>query len=209
MFALHAGDRDPERAAPPGGPEARGRRRAAADQPRPPRRDHPEHLRGQPVARGCRRADRGRQGRRRKRASIGRSIGCTRRSATSGRSSSGSARRRGADSRGALESMAHELLAGSGIELALDLSGAAALDGRITPGGRPRADPDRPRGLSNVARHSGARQAPDRTRASRATRRAPAVEDDGAGFDPARAPGQRPLRAREPARPSRRRRRRR
>ena len=45
-------DRDRERPAPRGGPAAGGGRGAGADRPGPPRRDHPEPVRVEPVARG-------------------------------------------------------------------------------------------------------------------------------------------------------------
>jgi signal transduction histidine kinase len=85
---------------------------------------------------------------------------------------------------GALESMALELLAGSNIDLTLDLSDAAELDGRLSPEAAHELSQIAREALSNVARHSGA------TRARLVVDLAGdvatlTVEDDGSGFDPA------------------------
>ena len=55
--------------------------------------------------------------------------------------------------------MAHELLDGTGIDIAIDLSGAASLDGRLTPEAAHELRQIAREALSNVARHSGAGQA--------------------------------------------------
>jgi signal transduction histidine kinase len=89
---------------------------------------------------------------------------------------------------GAVESMAHELLDGTGIELALDLSGAAALDGRITPEAAHELSQIAREAVSNVARHSGARQARI-VLSVEADEAVLSVDDDGAGFDPAKRLG--------------------
>ena len=72
-------DRDRECAPPRPGPAAGGRGGARADRQGPPRRDHPEHLRGRPVARGRPGAGGGRVGppTRRSRASTARSTRST------------------------------------------------------------------------------------------------------------------------------------
>jgi signal transduction histidine kinase len=84
---------------------------------------------------------------------------------------------------GAVESMAHELLDGTGIELALDLSGAAALDGRVTPEAAHELSQIAREAVSNVARHSGARHARIALRVD-GDEAVLSVDDDGAGFDP-------------------------
>jgi signal transduction histidine kinase len=84
---------------------------------------------------------------------------------------------------GAVESMAHELLDGTGIELALDLSGAAALDGRVTPEAAHELSQIAREAVSNVARHSGARHARIALRVD-GDEAILSVDDDGAGFDP-------------------------
>ena len=84
----------------------------------------------------------------------------------------------------ALESMARELFAGSGTELALDLSGAAALEARISPEAAHELVQIAREGLSNVARHSGANRAALSLQFDGQTAEL-RVEDDGAGFDPA------------------------
>jgi signal transduction histidine kinase len=83
----------------------------------------------------------------------------------------------------ALESMARELLAGSETRLAMDLSGAAALDARLSPEAGHEIVQIAREALSNVARHSGATQAGLALRldGDAAVLR---IEDDGAGFDP-------------------------
>jgi len=82
-----------------------------------------------------------------------------------------------------LESMARDLLAGSSTSLSLDLSGASALDARLSPEAGHELVQIAREALSNVARHSGA------TRASLSLRldgddAELRIEDDGAGFDP-------------------------
>jgi len=83
----------------------------------------------------------------------------------------------------ALESMARELLAGSPTELRLDLSGAAALDGRLTPEAGHELVQIAREALSNVARHSDASDASLslQVEGDVAVLR---IEDDGRGFDP-------------------------
>ncbi len=90
----------------------------------------------------------------------------------------------------ALESIALELLDGSAIALSVDLSGADALDGRLSPeAGHELAQIAR-EALSNVARHSVARRASLSldvdVDGDQATLR---IEDDGIGFDPERRLG--------------------
>jgi signal transduction histidine kinase len=87
--------------------------------------------------------------------------------------------------RGALESVATELLAGSTIDVTLDLVAASELDARLTPEAAHELVQIAREALSNVARHSGA------TGASMSVRVEPGgatlrIEDDGAGFDPDR-----------------------
>ena len=108
----------------------------------------------------------------------------------------------GAGLRGALETMAHELVGGSAIGLTVDLSGAAALDRRLSPeaghelvqiargGSEQRRAPQR-RTASDprLARRGRDGDAPRRGRRFRLRSRAPA--------------GRRPLRPGEPARPGR------
>jgi signal transduction histidine kinase len=84
---------------------------------------------------------------------------------------------------GALESMARELLAGVPAELTVDLSGAATLDGQLSPEAGHELVQIAREALSNVARHSGA------TRASLSLRvdsdaAILRIEDDGIGFEP-------------------------
>lgn len=91
----------------------------------------------------------------------------------------------GAGLRGALESVATELLAGSTIDVTLDVAGASELDGRLAPEAAHELVQIAREALSNVARHSGA------SRASMSMRVEPGgatlrVEDDGMGFDPDR-----------------------
>jgi len=89
---------------------------------------------------------------------------------------------------GALESMARELLGGTLINLTLDLAGAAELGGRVTPEAAHELSQIAREALSNVARHSGARQAvlsvdvDDNVATLR-------IEDDGVGFEPREARG--------------------
>lgn len=84
---------------------------------------------------------------------------------------------------GAVESMAHELLDGTGIDLALDLSGAASLDGRVTPEAAHELSQIAREAVSNVARHSGAGHARIALRVE-GEDAVLSVDDDGAGFDP-------------------------
>jgi signal transduction histidine kinase len=84
---------------------------------------------------------------------------------------------------GALESMAHELLDPTGIELGLDLSGAAALDGLVTPEAAHELSQIAREAVSNVARHSGARRAWIALRVD-GDEAVLSIDDDGAGFDP-------------------------
>ena len=84
---------------------------------------------------------------------------------------------------GAVESMAHELLDGTGIDVALDLSGAAALDGRISPEAAHELSQIAREAVSNIARHSGAGEARI-TISVKGDEAVLTVDDDGAGFDP-------------------------
>jgi signal transduction histidine kinase len=89
---------------------------------------------------------------------------------------------------GALEPMAHELLAGTGINLTLELSDAAELDRRLSPEAAHELSQIAREALSNVARHSGASRA--RLHISVAGDVATlTVEDDGSGFDLGRTLG--------------------
>ena len=72
---------------------------------------------------------------------------------------------------GAVESMAHELLDGTGIDLALDLVRGCGARRSGHAGGRPRAEPDRPRGRQQ--RRPPQRRAPGPDRAPRRGRRRP------------------------------------
>jgi signal transduction histidine kinase len=88
----------------------------------------------------------------------------------------------GAGLAGALEATARDLFAGSGTELFLDLSGAPALDLRLSPEAGHELVQIAREALSNVARHSGA----TRARLSLLVDADGAelrVEDDGSGFD--------------------------
>ena len=87
---------------------------------------------------------------------------------------------------GALESMAHDLLTGSEIDLTLELAGAAELGGRIAPEAAHELVQIAREALSNIARHSGARRAvlAVAVDGDSATLR---VVDDGRGFDRAGA----------------------
>jgi signal transduction histidine kinase len=89
---------------------------------------------------------------------------------------------------GAIEAMAGELLAGSGVDLVLDLAGAARLDARLHPEAAHEVVQIAREALSNVARHSGASRASVTLRVAGddATLR---IEDDGVGFDTARRLG--------------------
>jgi signal transduction histidine kinase len=89
----------------------------------------------------------------------------------------------GAGLRLTLETMAGELLAGSSTNLRLNLSGAAALDGRLSPEAGHELVQIAREALSNVARHSGAGRAAlslsiDGDMAELR------IEDNGKGFDP-------------------------
>ena len=89
----------------------------------------------------------------------------------------------GAGLRLTLETLARELLAGSTTQLSIDLSGAASLDGRLTPEAAHELVQVVREALSNVARHSGAGRAKlvllvDGDVAELR------VEDNGSGFDP-------------------------
>jgi len=90
--------------------------------------------------------------------------------------------------RGALESMAGDLLNGSDIDVALDLSGAADLDGRIHPEANHELLQIAREAVSNIVRHSHARHAELslRVEGDEATL---CIEDDGAGFEPDRRRG--------------------
>jgi signal transduction histidine kinase len=83
-----------------------------------------------------------------------------------------------------LEAMAGELLSGSSTKLDLDLAGASALDGRLSPEAGHELVQIAREALSNVARHSGASRASLRltVEGDEAELR---VEDNGRGFDPA------------------------
>lgn len=85
--------------------------------------------------------------------------------------------------RGALESMAHELLTGSDVELNLDLSGAAELEGRLPPEAGHELSQIAREALSNVARHSAASQA-SLSLQVQGDAAILEVRDDGKGFDP-------------------------
>ena len=89
---------------------------------------------------------------------------------------------------GALELMARELLAGSDIDLTLELADAPALDHRLAPEAAHELSQIAREALSNVARHSGAARAllALDIDGDSATLR---VEDDGRGFDPSQALG--------------------
>ena len=89
---------------------------------------------------------------------------------------------------GALESMARELLAGSGIDLTLNLADAADLASRLPPEAAHELSQIAREAVSNVARHSGATRAllAVEVDGEIATIR---IEDDGSGFDPGRVFG--------------------
>jgi signal transduction histidine kinase len=86
---------------------------------------------------------------------------------------------------GAIEAMAVELFAGSGIRMALDLTAADELTARLQPEAAHALVQIAREALSNVARHSGAGRASLEfdLGADGATMR---IEDDGVGFDPAK-----------------------
>lgn len=90
--------------------------------------------------------------------------------------------------RSALELLARELLAGSGVELEIDLSGAAVLDGRLSPEAGHELSQIAREALSNVARHSGASRASLSLQVE-GNSAILEVQDDGKGFDPRRRLG--------------------
>lgn len=83
----------------------------------------------------------------------------------------------------ALRGMAAELLAGSPMAMALDLSGAATLESRLHPEAAHELVQIAREAVSNIARHSGAHEASLTLRidSDEATLQ---VDDDGVGFDP-------------------------
>jgi len=83
-----------------------------------------------------------------------------------------------------LETLARELLVGSATELSVDLSGAASLDGRLTPEAAHEVVQVAREALSNVARHSGAGRAKLALLVDGDTAEL-RIEDNGSGFDPA------------------------
>jgi signal transduction histidine kinase len=85
--------------------------------------------------------------------------------------------------RGALESMAHELLGASEIELSVDVSGAETLDGRLSPEAGHELSQIAREALSNVARHSGASRA-SLSLVVEGDDAILEIRDDGTGFDP-------------------------
>jgi signal transduction histidine kinase len=87
--------------------------------------------------------------------------------------------------RGALETMAADLLSGTAIDVTLDIAGAAELDGRLHPEANHELLQIAREAVSNVARHSGAKHAALSlvVEGDEAILR---VEDDGVGFDPER-----------------------
>jgi len=89
----------------------------------------------------------------------------------------------GAGLRLTLETLARELFAGSATQLSINLSGAAILDGRLTPEASHELVQVAREALSNVVRHSGAGRAKLSllVEGNSAELR---VEDNGAGFDP-------------------------
>ena len=94
----------------------------------------------------------------------------------------------GAGLRAALEDMASDVLGGSGIEVSVDVAAASELDRRLPPEANHELLQIAREAVSNVARHSGARQA---TLAVVVEGDAAIVriEDDGRGFDPAERRG--------------------
>lgn len=89
----------------------------------------------------------------------------------------------GSSLRGALEGMTRELFAGSAIELELDLSGAEAIDGRLTPEAAHELLQIAREAVSNVVRHSRAARARLALLAE-ADAAILEVSDEGVGFDP-------------------------
>jgi signal transduction histidine kinase len=83
---------------------------------------------------------------------------------------------------GAIETMAGELLAGTGIDLSLDLQAAATLDERLHPEAAHEIVQIAREALSNVARHSRARHASATVEVAD-DEAALQIEDDGVGFD--------------------------
>jgi signal transduction histidine kinase len=84
---------------------------------------------------------------------------------------------------GAIESMAQELLAGSGTDLTLDLPGAERLDARLHPEAAHELVQITREALSNVARHSGAGHASASLDVV-GDEALLQIEDDGIGFNP-------------------------
>jgi signal transduction histidine kinase len=84
----------------------------------------------------------------------------------------------------ALESLARELLSGSGAELALDVGGAGEIGGRLAPEAEHELVQIVREALSNVARHSQAHHATLTVQVAGEVVEI-RVEDDGVGFDPA------------------------
>ena len=89
---------------------------------------------------------------------------------------------------GALEAMAAELVAGSDVQLAVDVAGASDLDVRLSPEAAHELVQIAREAVSNVARHSGAQRASLALHVDgdEAVLR---IEDDGVGFDPERRLG--------------------
>ena len=90
--------------------------------------------------------------------------------------------------RGALESLARELLTASDVELTIDLSGAAELDGRLSPEAGHELSQIAREALSNVARHSGASHASLSLQVE-GDAAILEVKDDGRGFNPGKRLG--------------------
>jgi signal transduction histidine kinase len=89
----------------------------------------------------------------------------------------------GAGLRLTLETMARDLLAQTSTQLSVDLAGAAALDGRLSPEAAHELVQVAREALSNVARHSGAGRAKLALHVDGDAAEL-RVEDNGAGFDP-------------------------
>lgn len=89
---------------------------------------------------------------------------------------------------GAIQAMVGELLTGSEIELAVDLSGASELDRRLHPEAAHELAQIAREAISNVARHSRARRA-SLTLSVEGDHATLLVEDDGVGFDPSQRLG--------------------
>ncbi|HXG27177.1 MAG TPA: GAF domain-containing sensor histidine kinase [Candidatus Binatia bacterium] len=83
-----------------------------------------------------------------------------------------------------LQSMADELLGGTGVRLEADLAGAATVERRLSPEGAHELVQIAREALSNVGRHSGATRAELRLAAAGGEATL-SVFDDGRGFDPA------------------------